>query len=114
MKSTSNLEDFSAEYDAKDVGTPSQSILNVVSPLMFPSVLAVQHLYLRREYSRALNVSLAVMESMVAVDTSSRKTSSHSRELQDLALRSAIKTNQREIAAQIADRTRARVRDTSK
>ncbi|KAG8951322.1 hypothetical protein FRC04_006562 [Tulasnella sp. 424] len=90
MKSTSNLEDFSAEYDAKDV------------------VLAVQHLYLRREYSRALNVSLAVMESMVAVDTSCRKTSSHSRELQDLALRSAIKTNQREIAAQIADRTRAR------
>ncbi|KAG8923639.1 hypothetical protein FRC01_012533 [Tulasnella sp. 417] len=90
MQSTSDLASFSAESDAKDV------------------VLAVQRLYLQREYHRALNISLDVMDKMIATDTSGCKASSHSRELQDLALRSAIKTGQVHIAARLADQTNAR------
>ncbi|KAG9043460.1 hypothetical protein FS837_009510 [Tulasnella sp. UAMH 9824] len=90
MESTSDLESFSAERDAKDV------------------VLAVQHLYLHREYHRALKVSLAVMDKMIATDVPGNKASSHSRELQDLALRSAIQTGQRQIVARLADQTSAR------
>lgn len=50
------------------------------------------------------------MDEMIATDAPGNKVSSHSRELQDLALRSAIHTGQGQIAARIADQTSARVR----
>ncbi|KIO26711.1 hypothetical protein M407DRAFT_243614 [Tulasnella calospora MUT 4182] len=48
------------------------------------------------------------MDRMMATDASGCKASSHSRELQDLALRSAIQTGEGRIAARLADQTSAR------
>ncbi|KAG8998443.1 hypothetical protein FRB90_012300 [Tulasnella sp. 427] len=90
LGSVNNLEDFTSEHEAKDV------------------VLAVQHLYFSRKYDQALKAALLVMDKMVAVDGPGRKTASHARELEDLALRSAIQTGNSELAAGIADRTRSR------
>ncbi|KAG8915365.1 hypothetical protein FRC00_005360 [Tulasnella sp. 408] len=106
-------------FDQRDAENRSEPVILVVHGIYKRSgklfcgtrrkeLLAVQHLYLHREYHRALDVSLAVMDKMTASDAPGNKASSHSRELQDLALRSAIRTGQGEIAARLADQTSSR------
>lgn len=104
------MSDFDAESDLKEVGmllqvSPLNSVLNKSH-----EEYTLQRLYLQGKYSQVLRICDIVLDAVEEADGPNNRTSSHSRELLDTALRCAIKLNDKEKILLYAERSRDYVR----